>query len=227
VERERVLAFLRELENADEEVGAVLAELDALARDTEAVRLRALELEAFLVRLPAELDAASTGVSRARGEVVTARAALAQAEEALRQATKESGQEAQNFAVRARDRVTGAERRVEEAEAVNLALEQRAREAKEESAALEERARDLAGALRGRPRLAEDAGADPAPGLAGVAEWGSAARAALLVARGQLATEREAVIRQANELGSLALGEPLTSVSAAVVARRVEREITG
>jgi hypothetical protein len=32
------------------------------------------------------------------------------------------------------------------------------------------------------------------------------------------------VIRQANELGALVLGEPLTS-SAAAVARRVEREL--
>jgi hypothetical protein len=51
------------------------------------------------------------------------------------------------------------------------------------------------------------------------------ARASLFVARGQVAAEREAVIRQANELGAVALGEPLTSASAAVVTRRVERAL--
>jgi len=32
-------------------------------------------------------------------------------------------------------------------------------------------------------------------------------------------------VRQANELGALVLGEPLTATSAAGVARRVEREL--
>jgi hypothetical protein len=227
VERERVLAFLRELEDADEEVGAVLAELDVLLHDTEAVRQRALELEAFFLRLPAEREAASAGVAHAREEVVTARAALAEAERTLARAAEDEdpARQAGHFAVRAKDRVTAAERRVAEAEAATEALERRASAAREESGALEKRARGLAEALRSRPRLAEDAGADPPPGLGGVAEWGSAARAALFVARGQLAIEREAVIRQANELGSLALGEPLASASAAVVARRVRHEL--
>lgn len=58
-------------------------------------------------------------------------------------------------------------------------------------------------------------------GLDGVAEWSSGARAALLVARGTVATEREGVLRQANELGSALLGESLATSSAAIVARRV------
>ena len=45
------------------------------------------------------------------------------------------------------------------------------------------------------------------------------ARAALLVARSSLASQRDAVIRQANELGSLVLGEPLAARSPADVAR--------
>jgi hypothetical protein len=58
-----------------------------------------------------------------------------------------------------------------------------------------------------------------------VAEWGTRARAALLVARGQVAAERDAVVRQAAELGALLLGEALPATSAAGVARRVEREL--
>jgi hypothetical protein len=47
----------------------------------------------------------------------------------------------------------------------------------------------------------------------------------LLVARSQLAAERDAVLRQANELGAVLLGEALPPTSAAAVARRVEAEL--
>ena len=117
-----------------------------------------------------------------------------------------------------------AERRREEIRAERARLDQEAEEAARETPTLERRARELAAALRSRPRLAEQAGLDPHPGLEGVAEWGSRARAALFVARSGLAAERDALVRQANELGALVLGEPLTSVSPAAVARRVERE---
>ncbi|MDQ3857803.1 MAG: hypothetical protein M3327_05050, partial [Actinomycetota bacterium] len=70
--------------------------------------------------------------------------------------------------------------------------------------------------------LGSAAGAEAGPTLADVARWATEARAALFVARGRLAAEREALIRQANELGTVVLGEPLASQSAALVARRVE-----
>jgi hypothetical protein len=60
-----------------------------------------------------------------------------------------------------------------------------------------------------------------------VAEWGTRARAALLVARSQLASERDAVVRQANELGASVLGEPLPALSAGEIARRVEGTLGG
>ena len=62
---------------------------------------------------------------------------------------------------------------------------------------------------------------DAAP--ADLATWATEARAALFVARGRLAAERDAVIRQANELAALVLGEPLSVQSAGLVARRVEQ----
>ena len=65
----------------------------------------------------------------------------------------------------------------------------------------------------------------PGPGTTGIAEWGTRARAALLVARSQLATERDAIVRQANELGAVVLGQTLPPLGAAAVARRVEREL--
>jgi hypothetical protein len=224
-DRERVLAFLHELQLADEEVAAVLADLDELAGETERVRSGALGLEAFSLRLPAERERVDGERARAETELAAARGVAADAEAVVHDAREENADEARRFAVRARDRLAVAERRVAEARAAGAALERRAREAEEEGRALETRARELAHELRGRPRLAQDAGEDPRPGLAGVSEWAGAAGAALFVARGQLATERDAVIREANELGALALGEPLTAASAAVVTRRVEREL--
>ena len=225
---ERAIAFARELERADEEVATVLAELDDLAREVERVRARALELEAFLVRLPAEREQLAGSAAIAEADVAAARETFAAAERELGAAEAESSRErlaaARRAEVRARDALRMAERRAAEVRERRDRLEAEAADVAREAPALQERARELAEILRGRPLLAEQAGAEPAPELAAVSAWASAARAALFVARGGLARQREAVIRQANELGALVLGEPLGASSAATVARRVEQQ---
>jgi hypothetical protein len=223
------LALLHELERADEEVAATLAELDELYGESEAVRERALELEAFFIKLPAARTAAASELDRARRVEAEARAATETAASALREAEASGSADAiaaaRRLDVRARDSLTVAERRATDAEEGLARLEDDAEAADRDRGALERRARELAGALRERPGLAADAGDDPEPGLTGVSEWGTRAKAALLVARSQLETDRDAVIRQANELGALVLGEPLTAASAHDVARRVEHEL--
>jgi hypothetical protein len=47
----------------------------------------------------------------------------------------------------------------------------------------------------------------------------------VLVARGGLETERERIVREANELASSVLGEPLYTASVAVVRRRLEEQL--
>ncbi|MGH3024613.1 MAG: hypothetical protein ACRDNI_13225 [Gaiellaceae bacterium] len=226
---DRRLAFLRELERADEAVAAVLTELEELYADCERVRTRALELEAFLARLPASREAAATAQAESRRAAEEARATVQAAEEELRAADTAGDDEgiaaARRFVLRARDALGIAERRAAAAVEEVARLERETEAAAHEEGILSERSRELATALAERPRLATEAGAAPEPGLAGIADWGTRARAALLVARGQLAAERDAVVRQANELGTLVLGEPLTATSAAGVARRVEREL--
>jgi len=228
---DRRLAFIRELEQADEAAAAVLTELDELYAACEAVRRRALELEAFFVRLPAERAAAALGAEKARSGLDERRAAAERARDELRAAQAAGDDErlaaARRFDVRARDALGTAERLLREAEEQAAQLEAHAEAAGGEAADLARRASELAAALAERPRLAVEAGAPPGEGLTGLAEWGTRARAALLVARGQLAAERDAVVRQANELGALVLGEPLTATSAAGVARRLERELGG
>jgi chromosome segregation ATPase len=226
---DRRLAFIRELEQADEAVAVVLTELDDLYAACEAVRGRALELEAFFVRLPDERAAASLAEQGARAAVDESRAAAERAAQELRAAEAVHDDQriaaARRFDVRARDALRTAERRRREAEEHAARLEAQADAAADEAQKLARRARELAAALGERPRLAVEAGELPAEGLAGIADWGTRARAALLVARGQLAAERDAVVRQANELGALVLGEPLTATSAAGVVRRVERKL--
>ncbi len=104
-------------------------------------------------------------------------------------------------------------------------VEAQAAAAEHETAALEAQAAELAADLVARPRLADEAVAGPGPGAAGIAEWGTQAWAALLVARSQVAVEGDVVVRTANELGAAVLGESLPPLSASAVARRVEREL--
>ena len=226
---DRRAALLRELERADEAIAAELAEVDELYVACETARGRALELEAFLGRLPDERAQAAREVEETRRAAASARAAAEKAAEEVAAAKLERNSErqaaARRFEVRARDALRIGARRAEEAGERAAALEAEARTAAREAEGLDARARELATALRERSRVAVEAGEKPTPGPAGVAEWGTRARAALLVARSQLVTERDAVVRQANELGASVLGEALPATSAAGVARRVEREL--
>ncbi len=223
------LALIRELERADEEVAATLTELDELYAGTERVRQRALALEVFFERLPAARAAAARAVDEAEAAALEAAAGAARAREELRAAREAGDAEriaaARRFDVRARDSVAVAERRRGEAFERHRRLEADVAGAERERPDLVARAGEVARALRRRPRLAADAGEDPGSDLAQLSAWAGRARAALLVARSSLAGERDAVIRQANELGSLLLGEPLASTATSLVVRRVERAL--
>ena len=225
---ERV-AFLGELERADEAVGVELAELDELYDAVEDARRLAVELQELELRLPAECSAAADTVAEAERAAAEAQQALAEATEELEAADTAGDPErlaaARRFEIRARDHLHIAERKAASARELAAELDARAEAAGREAAGLEARARELAEALERTPRLTGEAVAGPGRGPDGVAEWGAKARAALLVARSQLAAERDAVVRQANELGAVLLGETLPPTSAAAVARRVEAEL--
>jgi chromosome segregation ATPase len=223
------LAFLRELEREDAGIAAVLVELDGLAAEVEAVRRRSAEIEGLLERMPRERARRGAAVARAEKEAAEAASRLREAAAALREA--ESGRDRDRLArarraeVRARDLGGVAARRLEEARADLAVLEAGAASAEEEAPRLEAAAHALASRLSGRERVADEAGREPPPGLGGVRTWASGARAALFVARGALAREREATIRQANELGSALLRDPLSGLTPEAVTRRVESEL--
>ena len=219
---ERVLEVLRELERADSEIGTALAELDRLAHEVNAVRTAASRLLDFEGRLPAVRNAATRDLSLAHYQVSRASVGVSEAEKAVRTASKDRAREAERFAVRARDSLAAAKRRYARARAAYVELEAEVETAQAESRTVRVKSRRLAKELGGRRRLANAVGTKPGRGLPDIIEWGEAARAALFVARGQLAAERDGVIRQANELGAAALGEPLTASGTGALARRVE-----
>jgi chromosome segregation ATPase len=225
------LALLAELERTDEATGTELAELDELAVVVAGLRKEAVELHELLARLPEAREAAAGAVDESEQALGEAKDALRRAEEEL--AAAEAGDDpervaaARRFEVRARDHLHIAERKAESARAHASELAAQADAAQAQAAELESRAGELADVLERRPRLTEDAVAAPGAEPAGVADWATRARAALLVARSQLAAERDAVVRQANELGAVLLGEEIPATSARAVARRVERELGG
>jgi chromosome segregation ATPase len=225
------VALVRELERADEAAAAELAEVDELSGEVSELRMRALELHAFFTRVPEERASKAAAAEEAVRALAEAHAAAERAAEASARAEGEADAErvadARRFEVRARDSLHMAERRAESAREQMTELEVRAEAAERETGALGARARELAATLQLRPRLAEAAVGEPQPGAAGIADWAARARAAVLVAHSQVEDEREALVRQANELGALVLGETLPPLGASAVARRVERELGG
>ena len=223
---DEALAFLRELEVADETLSAAEADLAEFGAEVERVRLRAAELDEFVSRLPGERERLQA--ERGAAEQQAARALRAKDEAGESRADAQHGRSAEAVAerqravIRTRDALRMADRRVSELGEESAKLEDAAADAIREASELETRMRRLAAEFHEHPRLTEHGTSDPLPGLSGIVEWGSAARAALFVARGGLSSEREAVIRQANELGSVLLGEPLLSAKSATVLRRVE-----
>jgi hypothetical protein len=220
------LALLRDLVSADEECSEALRALDALAEETVSVRARADELSALLALAPAEQDRLAEAVSAADLEAAGRRQALQDAERELAEAEQQGDAErlaaGRRVLVRTKDALAATERRAQSLRLEAEALETRVAAAHRETYELEDRAAALAQSLRGRPGVAAEAGREPSGGLAAVSEWAAGARAALLVARGGVASQRDGVIRQANELASSILGEVVVVASTAVIARRIE-----
>ena len=191
----------------------------------EAIRVGAAETAAQIGRLPAERAAGEDAVREAEAEAEARRGeyeAAARELEAAERARDEAGVRAARRAdVRATDALRMAERRLDAARAALAGLAGEEERVAAEAQRLGERARAAARALAERPGLAYPAGRPPAAALASIAAWATDARAALFVARGNLARQREGLIRQANEVGAAVLGEPLSASSAAVVTRRV------
>lgn len=224
---ERAVQYVRELEGEDERLAGALRELDALAAEAEALRTRATAIAELLERLPEARAAARRAAVEADAELDASREAAERAEAALREAearreSREVLAEARREVTRARDDRFSAEGRAERARAERERLEQAARESQDAAPTLEQRARTLAARMAAFPQLARSELGEPSGGLQEVGAWAARAYGALFVARNALETQRERVVRQANEVLATVTGEGTVAASVARARERLE-----
>ncbi len=218
------LAFALELEQRDAAVAEVLGTLAATSTAIAELRARAAALLAFRAALPAERAHLEDAGAEAAAALARAQAELEEARAAVERARRDEAREAaQAREARALSAVRVAEERRARVGARLAALDAEADRREAEEPELERRGLDLAAELAALPRVAQPAA--PGSGVERTVEWAASAEAALLVARAGLESERERVVREANELASSALGEPLHSTSVALVRRELEERL--
>ena len=218
------LSFAHELERRDRAVAERLAALARVGGDVDRVRGRAAAVTAFFERLPAERDHVARTAADADAALARAQRGEAEAEAALARARKDDARLAAERALAAaRTELRAAEERRVRARDRDAALEQEAEQLEAEGRDLEREAERLAAELAAAPRVSPTE--PPREGLAELVEWGARAHAAVLVARGGLESERERIVREANELASSALGEPLYATNVASVRQRLEERL--
>ncbi|HEY6960908.1 MAG TPA: hypothetical protein VI408_03370 [Gaiellaceae bacterium] len=210
----RAVADLRSLAGRDTELAERADRLRALDAQVSSIRTRAETIDAFLAGYPAEksrrreaVEAAQAELDRRRGERDEAERDLAAARDAETRARAEA------IASRARDHVAVAQATLDRAAAAAEELERDATSLPEEVPLLHTRARAVAGATEHVPEPPQD--------VRELVDWASHAHAELFVAAGQIDVQRERVIREANELASMLLGEPTYGSTVAQLAERV------
>jgi len=218
------LEFARELERRDDAVAGRLELLARLAADTDRVAARAGAVVAFFARLPREREHVEAAAREAEAALSRAQTAVTEAEDVLARARKDDARAAAERAIAAaRGDVRAAEERRARASDRRAVLEQEAEQLGAEARDLEREAARLAADLETAPRVSPTE--PPGEGLEAVLEWAARADAAIFVARGGLESERERIVREANELAASALGEPLYATNVASVRRRLEERL--
>jgi chromosome segregation ATPase len=209
---ERAVNELRRLAALDAELAERASALRSLDTSVAALRGRAEAIDAFFAAYPeeearrsAELTDAQTELARRGGEQAEAQQALAEAHD------DEARIHAEHAVARALDHIAVAEDRRARAQLASDELERDAAALPRELDQLEIRAREVPGVV---------------PPGSSLVEWASHAHAELFVAAGQLDVQRERVIREANELASMLLGEPTYGVTVAQALARVEAQWT-
>jgi chromosome segregation ATPase len=228
---EELLAHAASLEQRDAAVAQELETVRSLAERADEVRAHAAETSVGLERIPRELEELTERRTDANAAAESARLALADAESRL--AELESARRRREDSIdRARSELQTARDALDDAVAQLDRLSEREKELVAEQGSLEalgerliEDAAAIAAELGLLERVAEPARRSPGATLAGLEEWGGQARAALFVARGNLETERERIVTEANALGAAVLGEELGGSSVALVRRRVEERL--
>ena len=213
-----LLVIADDLERRDARAAEALRELDELRREVESLRTGVAATSGFLDGLPAALArrrADEQAAAAARGEALRA---LRDAEVDLERARKEDERLAAARALQqARDGARAADLWAREAQESREQFERERDAHTADGERLACRAAELAERVR---RVAP-----PEPGLAGAADWVARARAELLLDQAALATEREKVVREANELAASVLGEPFAATGVSGIRDRIARAL--
>lgn len=205
---DRALTELRALAARDADLAERRAEIARRDAEIAAIRGRAEEIDAALAAQPDERRRRETELDEAGAELERRHEELAHAERVLEEAQSDDEREHARHAVeRGRDHIAVAQARLDRAQAALSELEVEARDLPRQLEELEARARALP--------------ATPPP-TGSLVDWASRAHADAFVAGGQVDTERERIIREANELASMLLGEPTYGSTPAQALTRVE-----
>jgi DNA repair exonuclease SbcCD ATPase subunit len=205
---ERAVDELRRLASLDAELSARASALRELDGRVAELRARAEAIDAFFAAYPEEEPRLRGDLQDARDELVRRQEELAGAERRLAEtADEEQRIHTEHAVARALDHVAVAEGRIERGQSSYDELER-------DAAALPGELTELEGRARGVPGV-------PPLGRS-LVEWASHAHAELFVAAGQIDVQRERVIREANELASMLLGESTYGATVAQALLRVE-----
>jgi chromosome segregation ATPase len=228
VDVDSALALARELDAEDERLAAAIAQVAELDAEIAALGERASKIDRFLADLPAARERAAEALQEAEEERDRRRERYEEAERDLAGAERDGKEEriaaARRAVVRAHDLLSSAERRVERTREAAEDLEQRAARGATEAEEILPRTHDLVAGLRQVPGISPQIVSVDPKDLPAVARFASAAHAALFVARGSLETQRERVVREANELAASTFGEAVGATSVSLVRRRLERQ---
>jgi predicted nucleic acid-binding Zn-ribbon protein len=201
----RALSELRELAGHDAELTAEADELRRRDDDVAAIRVRAEAIDAFFSSYANQQARHGSAITAARADLAHRLEELALADAVLARARDEDARiHAQHAVDRAHDHRAVAESTLQRAEGELAELERKAAALPHELAELERRA------------------GGGVAGARGLIEWASHTHAELFVAAGQIATSRERLIREADELASMLLGEPTYGATIAQALARVE-----
>jgi chromosome segregation ATPase len=208
----RALDELRRLAALDAELAEAGAALRSLDSSVASIRARAEAIDAFFAVYPAEEARRAADLTDADQELLRRREELAASQHAVAEAHDEEARiHAEHAVARALDHIAVAEESRDRAQAASDELESNAAAFPRELEGLEARAR----AVPDVPALGSS-----------LVEWASHAHAELFVASGQIDVQRERVIREANELASMLLGEPTYGATVAQALDRVETHWT-
>ena len=202
---DRALSELRDLAGRDAELAARAGDLSARDRGVAELRARAEAIDAFFSAYPEEDGRRRAAVVMALAELARRHDELAHAEAVLARSHDEDARiHAQHAVDRARDHIAVAESSRGRAEHEAAELEREAAALPVELAELERRS---------------GAGVEGAPALI---DWASREHAELFLTARQIDAQRELVIREANELATMLLGEQTFGATVAQALALVE-----